>query len=112
MSDINNIFISGRIGTDPKIKYFESGAVTCELSVGVGRWNKKKEAEDTTWINCKVWGKKAEYVGEYVKKGDYAFISGSLKKDIYEDSAGRKCANSYILVEEIKTQKKQEKQNP
>lgn len=44
MSDINNIFISGRIGTDPKLNYFESGAVTCELSVGVGRWNKKKRS--------------------------------------------------------------------
>ncbi len=109
MSDINNVCISGRIGTDPHLKYFESGAVTCELSLGVSRWNKKKEAEEVTWINCRIWGKKAEFVGEYVKKGDYAMVAGSLQKDIYEDSTGRKCANSYVLVDEIKSQKKQDK---
>ena len=57
MADINNVFISGRIGADPHMKYFESGAVTCDISVGVNRWSKKKEAEETTWVGCKVWGR-------------------------------------------------------
>lgn len=109
MSDINHVFISGRIGADPKIKYFDSGSVICEISVGVNRWNKKKDAEDTTWLNCKIWGKRAEFVAEYVKSGDMAFISGSIQKDVYKDADGKQCANTYIVVEEIKTQKKQQK---
>jgi single-strand DNA-binding protein len=103
MSDINTVAVSGRIGTDPKLKYFESGAIKCDISIGVNRWSTKDKKELTTWLNCQIWGKKAEFVGEYGKAGDMVFISGSLQKDVYEKD-GKKCANSYILVEEIRIQ--------
>lgn len=45
MSDINTICISGRLGEDPKVKYFESGSVKVDLSIGVNRYNAKKRTK-------------------------------------------------------------------
>lgn len=108
MADINNVQISGRIGTQPDIKYFESGAVKCKISVGVNRWNTKEKKEVVTWIDCAAWAKKAEFIGEYAKQGDMVFISGSLQKDVYKDQNGNKCAFVYVLIDEIKLQGKKQ----
>lgn len=102
MSDINTVTISGRLGNAPIIKYFETGSVTCELSVGVNKYNSKKQEEEVTWHICRAWGKKAEYISEYAKKGSVVLITGSLEKDVYEDKEGKNRANSYVLIEQIK----------
>lgn len=106
MSDINQIFLSGRLGQDPEMKYFESGAKNVKFSIGVNRWNKKQEQEIVTWFNCIAWGAKAEFIGEYIKKGNMVFISGCLQKEIWKDEQGNQKSNTYILIDEIKTQSK------
>lgn len=108
MADINQIFITGRLGQEPEIKCFESGAMRVLISVGVNRWNKKAEKEIVTWFNCVAWGKLAEYVGEYIKKGDMVFISGSLQKEVWKDDSGNTKSNTYILIEQIKGQSKKQ----
>lgn len=50
MSDINNVFLTGRIGADPNMKYFESGSVKTSISVGVNRWNKKKGSRRSNMV--------------------------------------------------------------
>ena len=80
MADINQIFITGRLGQEPEIKCFESGAMRVLISVGVNRWNKKAEKEIVTWFNCVAWGKLAEYVGEYIKKATWFSFREVFKK--------------------------------
>lgn len=108
MSDINNVVISGRLGNDPIIKYYETGAVLSEISVGVNRYSTKDKEEKVTWHICRAWGKKAEYIGEYAKKGSAVLVTGSIEKDIYQDKDGKTRAISYILIKEIKILTKKE----
>lgn len=108
MSDINGVQLSGRIGTQPEIKYFESGAVKCKISIGVNRWSAKEKKEIVTWLDCQAWGKKAEFVAEYAHSGDMVFIFGSLQKDIYTDTDGKKRAIIYVLIDEIKIMAKKQ----
>lgn len=103
MSDINTVNISGRLGADPIIKYFESGSVTAEISIAVNKYNSKEGKETATWHVARAWGKRAEYIGEYAKSGDAVIITGSLEKDVYKDKDGKTRANSYILISQIKT---------
>ena len=110
MSDINTICISGRLGEDPKIKYFESGNVKVDLSVGVNRYNSKKQAEEVTWHKAVAWGKKADFIAEVAKSGALVFIQGSLQKDTYQDENGNNRANTYVLIDEIKISNKKDKQ--
>lgn len=109
MSDINTICISGRLGEDPKVKYFESGSVKVDLSIGVNRYNAKKQAEEVTWHKAVAWGKKAEFIAEVAKSGALVYIQGSLQKDTYKDENGNNRASVYILVEEIKVTNKRNK---
>lgn len=106
MSDINKICLSGRLGENPKIKYFESGAVKVDLSIGVNHYNAKKEAEEVTWHKAVVWGRKAEYLAEVAKTGALVFLIGSLQKDTYKDEQGNNRANVYILADEVKVSNK------
>ena len=109
MSDINTICISGRLGEDPTIKYFESGSIKTTLSIGVNRYNAKKQAEEVTWHKAVAWGKKAEFIAEVAKKGALVCVQGTLEKDTYEDTDGNTRTNTYILVNEIKISNKREK---
>ena len=109
MSDINTICISGRLGEDPAVKYFETGSIKTTLSIGVNRYNAKKQAEEVTWHKAVAWGKKAEFVAEVAKSGALVYIQGSLQKDTYKDEQGNNRASVYILIEEIKVNNKRNK---
>ena len=109
MSDINTICISGRLGEDPAVKYFETGSINTTLSIGVNRYNAKKQAEEVTWHKAVAWGKKAEFVAEVAKSGALVYIQGSLQKDTYKDEQGNNRASVYILIEEVKVNNKRNK---
>ena len=108
MSDINNVVISGRLGNDPIVRYYETGSVSSEISVGVNRYSTKEQQEKVTWHICRAWGKKAEYIGEYAKQGSAVVITGSIEKDVYVDKEGKNRAISYINIQNIKILTKKE----
>ncbi|MEM0950610.1 MAG: single-stranded DNA-binding protein [Cyanobacteria bacterium P01_H01_bin.74] len=83
----NSVIIVGRVGQDPEIKYFESGSVKAKFSVAVNR-NYSKENPITDWFSIEVWGRRAEFVGEWVKKGALVNVMGQLEVNRYNDQAG------------------------
>ncbi len=84
---VNSVTIVGRLGQDPEIKYFESGSVKAKFSVAVDR-NFSRENRITDWFNIEVWGKQAEFVGEWVKKGSLVAVQGTLEMSRWTDQAG------------------------
>jgi len=83
----NSVVIVGRLGQDPEIKYFETGSVKASFSIAVDR-NFSKENRITDWFNVEVWGRQAEFVGEWVKKGALVSVTGQLAVNRYTDQAG------------------------
>ncbi len=84
---VNSVVIVGRVGQDPEIKYFDSGSVKAKFSMAVDR-NFSKENKITDWFNIEVWGKQAEFVGEWVKKGTALSVTGQLDCQRWNDQAG------------------------
>jgi single-strand DNA-binding protein len=84
---VNSVIIVGRLGQDPEIKYFESGSVKARFSLAVDR-NFSKENKITDWFTIEVWGRDAEFVGEWVKKGTMVSVTGQLEVNRYTDQAG------------------------
>ena len=84
---MNSVTIVGRLGQDPEIKYFESGSVKARFSVAVDR-NFSKENRITDWFTIEVWGRQAEFVAEWVKKGSLVAVSGSLEMNRWTDREG------------------------
>jgi len=96
---INNAVVVGRAGQDPEIKYFESGSVKAAFSVAVNRPSKEKE---TDWFNIEAWGRTAEIVGEYLKKGREVAVSGRLNVRKYTDQAGNEKEFLSVVASDVK----------
>ncbi|MBK8189585.1 MAG: single-stranded DNA-binding protein [Vampirovibrionales bacterium] len=94
-ASVNSVTIIGRVGQDPELKYFESGSVKARFSLAVDR-NFSKENRITDWFNIEVWGKQAEFVGEWVKKGAMMAVTGAIEMNRWTDQAGNQ--REYALV--------------
>ena len=80
--------IIGNLGQDPEMKYLPSGAAVVNISVATtDRWKDKTTGEDrekVEWHRISFFGRRAEVIGEFFRKGDPIFVSGSLQTRKYE----------------------------
>ncbi len=97
---VNSVVLLGRLGQDPEIKYFESGSVKAKFSLAVDR-NFSKENRITDWFNIEVWGRTAEFVGEWVKKGTLVSVTGQMALNSYNDQAGNKKEWFYVKADNV-----------
>lgn len=97
----NSVVIVGRLGQDPEIKYFESGSVKARFSLAVDR-TFSRENKVTDWFSIEVWGRQAEFVGEWVKKGSMVSVSGTLETNRYTDQAGNPKEWPYIKASDVR----------
>jgi single-strand DNA-binding protein len=97
--NLNVVNLVGRVGSDPDIKYFESGSVKCRLTLAV---NKRSKNAKPDWFNLELWGKTAEVAGNYVRKGSLIGIKGSLKFDTWTDrNSGVERSSPVIHVDDL-----------
>lgn len=103
MADLNLCIFIGRLGKDPEVKYAPSGDAVVNISIAVGKkWKDKQSGdtkEQTTWVPINFWGKPAELIGQYAKKGSQIRVNGEFSVRKYPDKDG---ADRYIT--EIKGQ--------
>jgi single-strand DNA-binding protein len=80
---LNVVSLVGRVGTEPDVRYFESGSVVCKLTLAVDRRSRNNDQPD--WFNLELWGKTAEVAAQYVRKGSLIGVTGALKFDHWKD---------------------------
>jgi single-strand DNA-binding protein len=100
MNDLNSCNFIGRLGDAPDIRYQPSGDAIASFSIAVGsQWKNKsgEKQESVEWVNCTIFGKLAEVVGDYLKKGSQVFISGRMKTDKYEKDGAIKYSTKIIV---------------
>ena len=85
---MSNVFsFTGTVGRDAEVRYLPSGQavlnVTVANNIGFG------DKQQTLWIRCAVWGKRAEgQLQNYLKKGQQVFVSGELSQSEYRSQDG------------------------
>ena len=84
--------ISGYLGRDPELKTTAQSQVA-SFSVGV-----RTGKDGTKWVNCSVWGKRADTVMTYFKKGSRVTITGSGNLVTYEKKDGSPGSNLEMNV--------------
>ena len=99
--NLNVVALVGCLGRDPELKYFDSGTVVAKFSVAVNR--PKKDGESVAdWFDCEAWGKTAEFLGNYIKKGNRISIVGKLKQEKWEDrTSGEKRSKVVVAVDRL-----------
>jgi len=97
---LNVITLVGRTGSDPEVRYFDSGKVKCRLTLAVDRLGKDAPPD---WFNLELWGRTAEVAANYVRKGTLIGIEGFLKIDTWQDrNSGAQRSSPVINVENLR----------
>jgi len=103
---LNRADFIGRLGNDPEIRYLPNGDAVASLSIACGeKWKDKQgnQMERTEWVNCSAFGKLADIMGEYLRKGSLVYISGKMQTDKYQDKqTGQDKYSTKIVVREMK----------
>jgi single-strand DNA-binding protein len=101
---VNKVILLGRLGADPQLKYTPSGRATVNFNLATNQvWKDQegKQQEKTDWSRVVAWGKLAEIMGEYLKKGGLVYIEGRLQTRSYEDTNGVKKFITEVVAQEM-----------
>lgn len=80
----HTIIIVGHVGRDPELRYTPSGQAVASFSVATSRkytGTDGQQVNETAWFRITAWGKQAENVSQFVKKGQMVLVEGRLKPD-------------------------------
>ena len=102
---INKAIIVGNVGQDPEVRYMPSGSAVAELSVATSeQWKDKQTGEKqerTEWHRVTFFGRLAEIVGEYVRKGSQVYVEGSIRTEKWQDKQGNDRYTTKIIANEM-----------
>lgn len=105
MADLNFCVFIGRIGRDPELRRFQNGDAVCSISIAVGKkWKDKSSGEtkeQTTWVPCSFFGKSAELLAQYARKGSQVRVNGEFSVRKYTDKDGNEKQSTEVRVQDF-----------
>jgi single-strand DNA-binding protein len=103
MANFNKVYLLGNITRDPEIRYTPKGTAIARLGLAVNRsWKTEsgETREEATFIDVDAFGRQAETLGQYLRKGNPIFIEGRLRLDTWEDKqTNQKRSKLYVVLE-------------
>lgn len=97
--NLNKVMLIGRLGADPEVRYTPSGRANVAFNLATNAVWKDQDGnkqERTDWHRVVAWGKLAEIIGEYLKKGSRIFLEGRLQTRSYEDNGQKRYITEVI----------------
>jgi len=82
--DTNSVVIIGRLTRDMELKYLNSGTAVGRFSIAVNRLGGQGKDNDVSFFDVVLWGKQAESLNPYLKKGTRVAVSGELRQSRWE----------------------------
>jgi single-strand DNA-binding protein len=104
MGSVNKVILVGNLGRDAELRYTPGGAAVSKFSLATTEvWNDKQgqRQERTEWHNIDLWGKQAESLNEYLRKGKQVYIEGRLQTDEYTDKEGAKRKSTKVRCDRV-----------
>lgn len=102
---VNKAILVGNLGADPEIRATGSGTPVADLRIATSDRRKNREGEwtdHTEWHRVVVFGKQAENVGRYCRKGKQLFIEGRIQTRKWQDKEGRDRYNTEIVADTVR----------
>ena len=103
MASFNKVILMGNLTRDPELRYTPKGTAVAKLGVAVSRkWRSDAGGmqEETTFVDVDAFGRQAETIGQYLKKGRPIMIEGRLRLDQWEDkNSGQKRSKLGVVLE-------------
>ena len=104
MASVNKVILIGNLGRDPEVRYTQSGTAVANFTMATtDTWQDPagEKKERTEWHRIVVWGKQAEVVGEYLRKGRPVYVEGSLQTREWTDREGQKRYTTEVRAQRI-----------
>ena len=98
---MNIVILMGRLTRDPEVSSSASGTTFARYSIAVDRKFKREGEADADFFNCTSFGKQAEFVEKYLKKGTKIVVSGELQNNNYTNKDGQKIYDVRIMVHDV-----------
>lgn len=103
MASYNKVILLGNLTRDPELRYTPKGQAVAKLGLAVNRSYKTDSGEtkeEVTFIDIDAWGKQAELIGQYLRKGSPLFVEGRLRLDQWDDkNTGQKVSKLKVVME-------------
>ncbi|HEX7469579.1 MAG TPA: single-stranded DNA-binding protein [Verrucomicrobiae bacterium] len=105
MANFNKVILVGNLTRDPELRYTPKGTAIAKIGLAVNRvWTNEagEKKEDVTFIDVDCFGRTAENVGQYMRKGRPILIEGRLKLDQWDDKqTGAKRSKLGVVAETV-----------
>jgi len=100
---MNKVILMGRLTRDPEVRYSqgEGGSAVARFSLAVDRRFKRAGDADADFFNCTAFGRQAEFVERYLKRGTKMLVTGRIQNDNYTNRDGQRVFSVQIIVEEL-----------
>lgn len=103
MANFNKVIIAGNLTRDPELRYTPKGMAIAKISMAINReWKSEsgEKKEEVTFVECDAFGRQAETIGQYLKKGSPLLVEGRLKLDQWDDkTTGQKRSKLSVVLE-------------
>ncbi len=96
---MNRVCLLGRVCADVELKYTPSGTAVANFNLAVSRRFAKEGEQKADFIPIVVWGKTAEFVGNYFKKGMQVVLEGRLQVRSYDNKEGKKVYVTEVVAD-------------
>lgn len=102
---INKVILVGNLGKDPEMRTTGSGSTVANVSIATTEaWKDKQTGEQqerTEWHRVVFFGRLAEIVSQYLKKGSQVYVEGSLKTNKWQDQSGQDRYSTDVIAREM-----------
>ncbi|WP_244808817.1 single-stranded DNA-binding protein [Caballeronia zhejiangensis] len=105
MASVNKVILVGNLGADPETRHLPSGDAVANIRLATTDRYKDKASgemkEQTEWHRVSFFGRLAEIVNEYLKKGSSVYIEGRIRTRKWTDQAGQERYSTEIVAEQM-----------
>lgn len=103
MPNLNKVMLMGNLTRDPELRYLPTNNTpVCSFGIAINRkWKGQdgQQNEETTFVDLEAFGRRAEVINEYLRKGQPVFIEGRLKLDQWQDRDGNNRSKLKVVVD-------------
>jgi single-strand DNA-binding protein len=104
MGSVNKVILLGNLGKDAELRYTPGGGAVSTFNLATTEvWNDRnnQRQEKTEWHRVVLWGKQAESLQEYLKKGKQIYVEGRLQTRSWDDKDGNKRYTTEIKADRV-----------
>jgi len=103
MANFNKVILAGNLTRDPELRYTPKGMAIAKLGLAINRvWKNEagENKEEVTFVDVDAFGRQAEVIAQYLKKGRPILMEGRLKLDQWDDKqTGQKRSKLGVVLE-------------